>query len=100
MNYEIGDKVRIESREFFEKSFRKNSRAYLSPNKFSIIEEMLIYCNRESVIIDKYIHNGYWTYVLKLDTEWWWDEHCFVDNTKKRKLFDFSELKLVYETSI
>ena len=85
MKHKVGDKVRIKSREWYEKNKDENDE--IKGNAASFVPDMAIYCGKTATITE--INCADCIYHIDLDDdEWVWTDGMFEDETLLKDIAD------------
>ena len=87
MKYKVGDKVRIKSKDWYEKNKDEDGDIRLSQRYFN--EDMCMYCGKIATIEEISTYHGYIRYNIDIDKlHYFWDDEMFEED------FDFKQLKV------
>lgn len=87
MKYKVGDKVRIKSKDWYEKNKEEDGYVTLSQRFFN--EDMCMYCGKIATIEEISTWNGYIRYQIDIDNcHFFWDDEMFEED------FDFKQLEV------
>ena len=87
MKYKVGDKVRIKSKDWYEKNKEEDGYVRLSQRYFN--EDMCMYCGKIATIEEISTCHGYIRYQIDIDNcHFFWDDGMFEED------FDFKQLEV------
>lgn len=83
MKYKVGDKVRIKSKDWYERNKKEDGYIRLSQRYFN--EDMCMYCGKIATIEEINTWHGYISYKIDIDNcHFYWDDEMFDDEVPSK----------------